>query len=87
MNNTCRVYRCVSWSVLRIAFFFVLCLEVFALAFLFLLAGQVAAVACPVEPFPEIVLEKNTPLGCEMTLDASLFPDVPGDPGCTEREG
>ncbi|HPR04996.1 MAG TPA: hypothetical protein PLP82_13870, partial [Deltaproteobacteria bacterium] len=64
MNNTCRVYRCVSWSVLRIALFFVLCLEVFVLAFLFLLAGQVAAVACPVEPFPEIVLEKNTPLGC-----------------------
>jgi len=87
MNNTCRVYRCVSWSVLRIALFFVLCLEVFALAFLFLLAGQVAAVACPVEPFPEIVLEKNTPLGCEMVLDAAVFPGVQGDPGCVEWYG
>ncbi len=87
MNNTCRVYRCISWPVLRLALLMVLCLEVLVLAILFLLAGRVGAMACPSEPFQEIVVEKNTPLGCEMTLDASLFPDVPGDPGCTEREG
>ncbi len=87
MNNTCRVYRCISWSVLRIALLMVLCLEVLALALLFLLAGRVAAVACPPEPFQEIVVEKNTPVGCEMTLDASLFPDVQGDPGCIEWYG
>jgi len=64
-----------------------LCLEVLALAFLFLLAGQVVAVACPPEPFPEIVVEKNTPLGCEMLLDATVFPDVQDDPDCIEWYG
>ncbi|HOS96724.1 MAG TPA: PKD domain-containing protein, partial [Deltaproteobacteria bacterium] len=87
MNSTCRVYRCISWSVLRISLLMVLCLEVLALALLFLLAGRVAALACPPEPFQEIVVEKNMPLGCEMTLDASLFPDVQGDPGCIEWYG
>lgn len=87
MNNTCRVYRCIPWSVLRIVLLMVLCLEVLALAFLFLLAGRVAAVACPPEPFQEIVVDKNTPLGCEMVLDATVFPDVQADPGCTEWYG
>lgn len=86
MNNTCRVYRCVSWSVLRIALFFVLCLEVFALAFLFLLAGQVA-VACPVEPFPgDRPREEHAP-GVRDGPRCRGISGVSGDPGCVEWYG
>ena len=87
MNNTCLGSRSVSSLILRMSLFMVICLEVLALAFLFLVAGRVVALACPAEPYQELAVEKDAPMGSEMVLDASLFSNIPDDTGCIEWYG
>ena len=68
--------RCggVYFRVFRVSLLVVLCVEVFALAALFVLAGRV--LACEPGSGEEIVLEKNQPAGAETYLDTSWFPGV-----------
>ncbi len=62
------------FRVFRVSLLVVLCVEVFALAALFVLAGRV--LACEPGSGEEIVLEKNQPAGAETYFDTSWFPGV-----------
>jgi hypothetical protein len=86
MNNTCRTVTCFYSFVFRL-----LSLLFCVFLFLTLVSSSVlrtipSAAACPVDTRNEIATDKNLPLGCNMTLDSSVF-DIKGNPFSYEWYG